>query len=367
VPGSGPLTVAPSDAVAASSWVSGGGGPANPQDLNRYAYGLNNPVRNTDPTGHCIGWVWGASDCTFAGADTSRWDYSGALDNVQTSLDVAGMIPVAGEVFDGANAAIYAARGDAINASLSAAAMVPGAGNGATAAKLAVKYGDEVAGVAKYGGEIGGAICSFSSDTPVLTDEGAVFISKIKVGDTVIGYHELLRSVGAYTVTAVHVHVDPEQIHLTVENEQLTTTPEHPFYVMMRGWVPASHLHTGDFIRQFDGSYGPVRSIRVQKQPQVMYNLTVSTAHTFFVGNGNWLVHNTCLQTGGNKVRSGTAKALNELHELSLHKREWGRALEALKKDLGLGNNHHGKIMDSGDYLDGETDEFLGNLLDYIP
>ena len=25
-----------------------------------------------------------------------------------------------------------------------------------------------------------------------------------------------------------------------------------------------------------------------------MYNLTVATAHTFFVGEGQWLVHNTC-------------------------------------------------------------------------
>jgi hypothetical protein len=28
-------------------------GPANPQALNRDAYVLNNPVRNTDPSGHC--------------------------------------------------------------------------------------------------------------------------------------------------------------------------------------------------------------------------------------------------------------------------------------------------------------------------
>ena len=26
----------------------------------------------------------------------------------------------------------------------------------------------------------------------------------------------------------------------------------------------------------------------------MMYNLTVDTAHTFFVGDGQWLVHNTC-------------------------------------------------------------------------
>ncbi|NJO84978.1 MAG: hypothetical protein HC828_20975, partial [Blastochloris sp.] len=30
---------------------AGGGGPANPQDLNRYSYGLNNPLRYTDPSG----------------------------------------------------------------------------------------------------------------------------------------------------------------------------------------------------------------------------------------------------------------------------------------------------------------------------
>jgi hypothetical protein len=54
VPGSGPLTVSPNDSTAANSWAAGGGGPANPQDLNRYAYAANNPLKYTDPTGHCI-------------------------------------------------------------------------------------------------------------------------------------------------------------------------------------------------------------------------------------------------------------------------------------------------------------------------
>jgi RHS repeat-associated protein len=53
VPGGGPLTLAPYDEVATSAWTAGGGGPANPQDLNRYTYVLNNPVNLTDPTGHC--------------------------------------------------------------------------------------------------------------------------------------------------------------------------------------------------------------------------------------------------------------------------------------------------------------------------
>ncbi len=54
VPGAGLLTVSPHDATAAAAW-SQRGAAANPQQLNRYSYVLNNPVRNTDPSGHCFG------------------------------------------------------------------------------------------------------------------------------------------------------------------------------------------------------------------------------------------------------------------------------------------------------------------------
>lgn len=56
-------------------------------------------------------------------------------DTVHTALDVVGMIPVVGEVADGANALIYLAEGDAVNAGLSAASMLPVGGQAATAVK----------------------------------------------------------------------------------------------------------------------------------------------------------------------------------------------------------------------------------------
>ena len=45
----------PNDATAQGMWGKGGGGAVNPQELNRYSYVNNNPVKYTDPTGHCIG------------------------------------------------------------------------------------------------------------------------------------------------------------------------------------------------------------------------------------------------------------------------------------------------------------------------
>ena len=44
-----------------------------------------------------------------------------------------------------------------------------------------------------------------------------------------------------------------------------------------------------------DGDIGIVESIVVVEDAnQPMYNLTVDEAHTFFIGDGEWLVHNTC-------------------------------------------------------------------------
>ena len=65
MPGSTPFTVAPLDAVATGAWGTRRNGPANPQELNRYSYALNNPVRSTDPTEHCVP---GTGTCPLAGA-----------------------------------------------------------------------------------------------------------------------------------------------------------------------------------------------------------------------------------------------------------------------------------------------------------
>lgn len=59
-----------------------------------------------------------------------------------------------------------------------------------------------------------------------------------------------------------------------------------------------------------------------------------------------------------------TVRALNEMAELNLHRREWGRALENLKRQHGLPNDHHGIIYDTADYEDAFG--WIDNMMDYL-
>lgn len=111
-------------------------------------------------------------------------------DGVQLVLDIAGMIPLVGEIADGGSCLISLCRGDNLGAGLSAASLIPFAGWGAGATKIAngfrkiwraIRRGsDEVAEVtvdaAEYGKVIDdlepGGLPSGSADEAVGNGEG---------------------------------------------------------------------------------------------------------------------------------------------------------------------------------------------------
>ena len=57
-------------------------------------------------------------------------------------------------------------------------------------------------------------------------------------------------------------------------------------------WVDGGDLQVGDLIQKVDGTHGVVQFNKIEYRTQTMYNLTVDIAHTFYVGDGDWLVHN---------------------------------------------------------------------------
>jgi hypothetical protein len=113
-----------------------------------------------------------------------------------------------------------------------------------------------------------------------------------QIGDHVLAYDQVTDSTGSYTVTAVLIHTDRLVEELTIDSETITTTPNHRFFTVERGWIHADELRAGDHVRKVNGSSGVVHNFVLVMRPQMMYNLTVAHAHTFFVGDG-WLVHNT--------------------------------------------------------------------------
>jgi hypothetical protein len=133
---------------------------------------------------------------------------------------------------------------------------------------------------------------SFSAETPIATPDGETPIINLEVGDEVLAYNEQTGEVEAQPVTATIAHYDQTIVELTIDEEVLETTADHPFYTTENEWVEAADLQVGDRVWNVEGGWGVVEAVEVVAEPQMMYNLTVDEAHTFFVGEEGWLVHN---------------------------------------------------------------------------
>ncbi len=182
--------------------------------------------------------------------------------------------------------------------------------------------------------------CSFSADTEVATPDGPVAISDIELGDEVLAYNEDTGEVGTYPVTALFYHLDPVIVELTIDDDTITTTPEHPFYRDDNVWVGAGDLTVGDEIRNLDGTYGTVTAIEIVQAQQWMYNLTVDEAHTFFVGDEGWLVHNIICPPGGwldyQVPQPLPQDPTGQIHHIATDKNQWSDLFRSLFDDAGM-------------------------------
>lgn len=89
-----------------------------------------------------------------------------------------------------------------------------------------------------------------------------------------------------------------EWVHITVNGEKITCTPEHPFYVPQKGWTSAIDLRAGDILVMLNGEYVVVEQVQHEllESPETTYNFEVADFHTYYVGKSAVLVHNTCVR-----------------------------------------------------------------------
>ena len=105
-------------------------GPANPQAFNRYSYVLNNPLKYTDPTGHCVDGITtaiciGAGIGAGTGAALYLWNESQQSDGIDLSVGLTwdGWLPTGVQVGDD-----WGDLAAATGTGLAAGAMMPAGG-----------------------------------------------------------------------------------------------------------------------------------------------------------------------------------------------------------------------------------------------
>ena len=101
-----------------------------------------------------------------------------------------------------------------------------------------------------------------------------------------------------------------ELVYVTVDGEEIVTTPSHPFYVPRQGWTDAIHLKAGDILLTVNGEYVVVEKVQHEllEIPVTVYNFEVEDFHTYYVGDGV-LVHNAC---GGETPATAKGKKMHK-------------------------------------------------------
>ncbi|WP_042196920.1 polymorphic toxin-type HINT domain-containing protein [Paenibacillus camerounensis] len=135
----------------------------------------------------------------------------------------------------------------------------------------------------------------FTAGTKVQTDEGEKPIEEIEVGDRVLSKNEETGEQAYKEVT--HLYRNDKEIifELTVGDQVIETTDNHPFWVEGKGYVLAADLQVGDRLQQSNGNTLTIDKINIVKHDEKVevYNFTVADFHTYFVSDLGIWVHNT--------------------------------------------------------------------------
>jgi len=306
------------------------------------------------------------------------------LDALQLALLGCGLIPGAGEVCDGIDAAVSFSRGDAVGGILSLAAAIPVAGwlaSGLKAWKSSAKFRKIVEIIGKI--RKGCRLSSFLPGTRVqLSDGRSKPIEDIRVGDKVIATDPVTGTTAARPVTHLISSAGTKQlVRILIDDDHnrrtppaaITATDSHPFWVpALKAWVPAASLAAGLPIRTRDGRTAAIASVSVSTLIAKVHNLTVADIHTYYVAAGKTsvLVHNACgpnSATRPGQIASAFGATTKQVKD----------AIHAVKRD-GLprdGAQRNPDVivdLDNGEVYvkmpDGSpSDDSIGNIHDYLP
>lgn len=115
-----------------------------------------------------------------------------------------------------------------------------------------------------------------------------------------------------------------ETYNLTVGGKVITTTDEHPFWIVGKGWVKSKDLLVDDVLTTSAGKEIAIDKIEMKKEHVRVYNFKVKDFHTYFVSNLGIWTHNACW----GKVSYDDLKSLSKADQYDI-RRIYGDANDA--------------------------------------
>ena len=136
----------------------------------------------------------------------------------------------------------------------------------------------------------------FVAGTEILTANGLQAIETVQTGDYVWAWDEATGDVALKEVVETYINETDELIHVFVNGEEIISTPTHPFYSPVKGWMKACKLRAGDILVLVNGEYVVVEKVQheILEAPIAVYNFQVADYHTYYVSGTGVLVHNAC-------------------------------------------------------------------------
>ena len=146
----------------------------------------------------------------------------------------------------------------------------------------------------------------FAQGTLVWTKTGTRAIETIEAGDLVLSQDVDNGELKYVTVLLRTVRPPSKLLKVSMEGEEFSSTPGHPFWVSGLGWRMAKELKEGQVV------HGVSRSIRVKSigpgAEAEAYNLVLGENNNYFVGETGVLAHDITTQRPTQSIVPGFAK-----------------------------------------------------------
>lgn len=262
---------------------------------NLFAYCLNNPVNMTDDSGSWPGW---AKKLVAAVAIVAVVAVAAAVVTATGGAAAAGVACVLTGAAKGAAIGLVTGAIEGAASGAISHRVTTGSWSGAGQAALEGMADGALEGAIT--GAISGGMNSnycFIAGTVVLTVAGHAAIETIQAGDLVWATDPDTNRTEIKQVVQTFINETTELVHISVNDEVISCTPEHPFYCPTKGWTVACKLRAGDILVTVNGEYVVVEKIQHEllEHPIFVYNFEVEDFHTYYVTSKNVLVHNNCV------------------------------------------------------------------------